>query len=114
MRNLRTAAALILLTLAFGIAAPAAFAEAAPRPASLQARPAQAPSGVLESLWSLVTRVFSATPTINADAGCRIDPLGACLPHTDEGCGIDPWGRCLPHTDAGCGIDPLGACLPGH
>jgi hypothetical protein len=97
MRNLRTAAALVVLVLAFSLAAPAAFAGAAPRQASLQARHAQAPSGgVLESLWSLVTRLFSATPTVNTDEGCRIDPLGACLPHTDEGCGIDPLGRCLP------------------
>ncbi|HEV7784755.1 MAG TPA: hypothetical protein VGQ28_05410 [Thermoanaerobaculia bacterium] len=98
MRNRRTAAALLLLALAFGLAAPAAFAGDAPWPASLQARHAQAPNGVLESLWSLVTRLFSATPTANID----------------EGCGIDPLGRCLPHTEAGCRIDPLGACLPDH
>jgi hypothetical protein len=96
MRNLRTAAALVLLALAFGLAAPAAFAGDAPRNASLQARHAQAPSGVLESLWSLVTRLFSATPTVNTDAGCRMDPLGACLPHTDAGCRMDPLGACLP------------------
>ena len=97
MRNLRTAAALVLLALAFSLAAPA-FAGDDTRHASLQAQPAQAPSGFLESLWSLVTRLISATPTVNTDAGCR----------------IDLWGNCLPHTDEGCRIDPLGACLPGQ
>jgi hypothetical protein len=90
MRNLRTAAALVVLALAFSLAAPAVAGDVP--------RHAQAPSGVLESLRSLVTRLFSATPTVN----------------TAEGCRIDPWGNCLPHTDAGCRIDPLGACLPDH
>jgi len=101
MRNLRTAAALVLLALAFGLAAPA-FAGDAPWHASLQSRPDHTSSGgVLESLWSLVTRVFTAqassTPAIchSGEEGCTIDPWGATA-NTDEGCGIDPWGRCLP------------------
>ncbi|HSS76746.1 MAG TPA: hypothetical protein VLV54_08365 [Thermoanaerobaculia bacterium] len=104
MRNLRTAAALVLLALAFSLAAPAAFAGDAPRPASLQARPAQTRSGgVLESLWSLVTRAFSAQASSTA-AVCHAG---------DEGCRIDPWGV-TANTDEGCGMDPLGRCLPDH
>jgi len=98
MRNLRTAAALVVLTLAFSLTSPAVFAGTAPRQVSLQSRHSQAPSGVLESLWSLVTRLLSATSTVNTDAGCR----------------MDPWGNCLPHVDAGCRMDPLGACLPSQ
>ena len=101
MRNLRTAAALVVLALAFSLTAPSAFAGDVPRHASLQARHAQAPSGgVLESLWSLVTRLFiaqaSLTPAVchAGDAGCGMDPLGVTA-NTDEGCTIDPWGRCL-------------------
>ena len=101
MRNLRTAAALVVLALASSLAAPAAFAWDVPRHTSLQAQPGQGPSGSgLESLWSLVTRFFTAkaasTPAVchAGEEGCRIDPRGANAT-TDEGCTIDPWGRCL-------------------
>src|SRR6266545_1243883 len=50
------------------------------------------------------------------DAGCIIDPYGACaaIPSTsaaDEGCGIDPYGGCFA-LEEGCGLDPHGGC-PG-
>lgn len=49
---------------------------------------------ILDRLWSFVRRAESKD-------GCRIDPLGRCVPeqkptHRKEGCNIDPWGRCVP------------------
>lgn len=45
-------------------------------------------------------------------AGCRIDPLGRCIPEptTKAGCRLDPFGHCItePTTKEGCRIDPFG------
>jgi len=49
-------------------------------------------SGLLDSFWSLVSSLWSAS----AEAGCGFDPFGGCRPapqpQPDAGCGLDPWG----------------------
>ncbi len=68
---------------------------------------------LFDPLWNLLSSLWSHSTT---ESGCRIDPLGHCLPGTepaaDTGCGWDPYGRCLPDTqpasDSGCGMDPWG------
>ncbi len=83
-------------------AAPAAGAE--PRP------------GLLVSLWSLLTGLWS-------DNGCEVDPSGRCLVSQgaaatgDNGCSADPDGHCLAGqgtattSDNGCEADPNGRCI---
>ena len=90
MRILRVAAVLILLGLSLGTSgASAAKARSEGRP-----RPARTVLGSTAQLWDLVRGFW-------IKEGCRIDPLGRCLPspapqtqNTDAGCVIDPWGRC--------------------
>jgi hypothetical protein len=110
MRVVRTAAVLLVLTLALG--APGAFAAST-------SPPARAASGgeILHQLWGLLTSFWS-------QEGCRLDPLGGCAPAPNAGCEIDPLGKCStsssakisppPTLDEGCELDPLGRRLHSH
>ncbi len=77
--------------------------------ASWAAQPA-----LLAQLWDLLG---SWGPSA-IDAGCIMDPNGACQPRTQEGCGMDPNGTCHPpaqlQTDEGCIMDPNGSCRPAQ
>ena len=99
MRTLRRAAVFVLLGLILG----------APWAAALEARPERAPHEVtrparsaldlLQPLWNLLARAWNKE-------GCRIDPLGGCIPGSAPTNGVQ--------ADEGCTIDPLGRCVPGH
>lgn len=90
------------------LAAPPAWA--APRMAT--------PGDALARLWASLTSLW-------AEAGCIIDPHGACSSGTttEAGCIADPHGGCRAdqgaapeppaNIDEGCIIDPHGGCKTG-
>jgi hypothetical protein len=64
--------------------------------AALTASLAATSPSVFDSLWSLLSRLWSAPEAV--DIGCGWDPNGRCQPQpqSDIGCGFDPSGRCQP------------------
>lgn len=92
---------MLLLTVILGV--PSALAQEI-RPTQAQTRHVEQSGGLLGTLWSFVTHIWSAQGSasvfcLTGDAGCRIDPLGDAANQ---------------NIDAGCRMDPLGACLPDH
>jgi hypothetical protein len=58
------------------------------------------------ALGDLLARFRSALANLWAEAGCQLDPNGACGSRLSQG------GEPQPRRDAGCQIDPNGACIP--
>lgn len=62
-------------------------------------------SGIAHNSWNLLDGLWDSLTAFWSDAGCEIDPSGACVVNpngnpdeqddTDAGCEIDPDGRCV-------------------
>jgi hypothetical protein len=74
--------------------------------ASPSARRQIAGLGLLQQLWSALTRFgdIGVTP----DSGCKMDPNGHCAT------GAANAGAASMTLDDGCKMDPSGGCLPGR
>jgi hypothetical protein len=97
MRNFRILFALVLLALV-----PVSGAWSATSRSSKAGVQKTAQATALPLHLQILRRLWVGSWT---KIGCRLDPLGQCLPDAFS----------TPQDlEGGCGLDPLGRCLPGH
>jgi hypothetical protein len=69
-----------------------------------------------DSHWGWLARSWAALGCVLTPGGCATSQASPSDMDLDAGCRIDPHGACLQdlepsQLDAGCHIDPSGACL---